>query len=318
MKLRSTLFVLPVLAAAALWATEAPRTITIGGFLADEAGAPLEGAYAFRVDLYASTGDTALETADTTATLTAGTFNLVVPASDSVLAQEEIRYRLWADVDRDGLTETDRFPDVFKLAPVARAHRSEPEVLLRPVGVEKRGMPGAKVTIAAMTFPANGVRFNTLSVSDAYAGPDGPHSDSSFQMGVYNSAGDLVVKSPALFLPAGSPNHEGVFQAVVPEQVLPGGLYYLGATTSLYAGLVQTIAFRATGPSFPEGARTLLSNPNVNLPAHIDNIASHTADIAPAVTLEYLESARTVPWGSYRWSDQADPSVWTPTSETFY
>ena len=317
-----------------------PHTISVGGFLSDAAGTPLEGVYTFRVDFYGPTGDTGIGTADTSATLTAGAFNLPVPVSEKVLNEPELRYRIWADVDRNGLTESDRFPDVFKLTAVPRAYRAMEQATLLKAKATQPGT-GIRLTreevqepittsLTAAEVPVNGLRFNTMSVNVNYSAMLEYHrypglAESHYDFGVYNAAGDLVVRSPLFQI--GTKGHSGLLQVVTPTIELPAGPAYLAASSNL----VEYIEGAGFGTTVDMGSATSAVDsyyikssispaaPDGVLPEHISDIAHSASLVGPAIDFQYLPEAENLPPGAYRRSDQETPYQWIlPTTKSFF
>lgn len=311
------------------------RTVSVGGSLSDADGHPLEGAYAFRVEFFGP-DSAALDTVDTSATLVAGTFNLPVAVSDAVLDQEEVSYRLWADVDRDGLTASDRFPDLFKLTAVPRSLRTEP-------GGTFRGLNGGLTTqvyglaptstpfvaLSTLELPPGGVKFNTLTfrASTNIPGVYQALNETNYQVGCYNAKGDLVARADmALNLPQSTTTV--YVQVAVPEAYLPGGTNYSAITSNVKNnpnGLSYYVRYLA-GPTvsvdpFVQRRVGAITVPNAELPGHIDDITARdtTTQAGPAVTLQYLEEAENLPPGAYRRSDQETQYQWIlPSEKSFF
>lgn len=127
-------------------------------------------------------------------------FNISLALPEAAVVKSSLWYTLSIDVDRNGLTSADDFPDRFEIGSVPFALSAKPQLAFTTHGgwtgwndnfsTLDGTYPTHKMMVAPFETPAGGVEFNQMNffLNQGYAGY-------SFSFGIYDKDGKQVVSS---------------------------------------------------------------------------------------------------------------------------
>lgn len=246
-------YLLLLLGGAAAWAI--PAQMNISGRLLDNNGAPVYytaqgtyGPYQIEVSLPAkirfydsATTTTAFHTMAATARAFDAYFNISFNLPEAAVVKDSLWYVLSIDVDRNGLTSADDFPDRFEIGSVPFALSAKPQTAFTTHGGWTYAGGGFSANIFATNpqdkmmavpfeTPPGGVEFNQMNVilNEGWGG-------SAFSFGIYDKNGKLVVSSGRITIPGASNDtlRDAFLQVRCNKiKLQPSTIYYTGLSTN--------------------------------------------------------------------------------------
>jgi hypothetical protein len=226
--------------AVSAWAI--PATINVSGRLLDQNGSPV---YYWRQDpdvrvqitvslpaqvkLYDSaTIPTPFITVNTTAIAYDAFFNISFNLPDAAVVKNSLWYSLAIDVDQNGLTAADNFPDRFEIGSVPFALSAKPVHSYTTFGGNKGGgksdiQPANLMNVCPFETPQGGVEFNRMNVLL----PSG-QVGGAFEFGIFDHQGQRIISSGLITIQGA--NLKDAFLEIQHLTIIlqPSTIYYVG------------------------------------------------------------------------------------------
>lgn len=189
-----------------------------------------------------------------------GIFEFQIEITDEMLDAESLFYEIALDLDQNGLSEDDFFPDRFELNAVPYAARARSAKFFSTLGGRTAGANvihfgfTGKMVVCPFLAPAGGVRFSRMLVlanSTSYADPQ------KFSFGIYDRHKKLVYYS-------GLQDPTGLVSVNVSGRLRPSELY---DTAWAYCGESSPEVATCRGvPDHEELGEVDIGNKNAQLP----------------------------------------------------
>lgn len=206
-----------------------------------------------------------------------GLFKMVVDLPEVLLSQSNLWYQIGIDIDLDGLTAEDFFPDLFEIVSVPFALSGQIQEVFETGHGQNRAATGSvsgdvlpnTIVVAPFSTPPGGVRFNRFVSRSTLPNP--------YSFGIYDSEGKIVFDT----------------NRSQPAQL--GGMYVWEADVHLKPSRVYFTAWTTGGDRFasirptailtiPLAGRVLRTGTDGRLPAVLDISEVQPMGIEPAMS----------------------------------
>ena len=302
-----------------------PPNMTVTGRLLDKNGNPIhyytydpiwgKSEYSVilhsRIQFYDSkTAASPFAALATSTTCNLGYFQMGLRPPISVITKDSVWYAVSIDVDQNGLTSSDDFPDRVEMGSVPYALSAKPQnsfttcfgvVTYRPFDDQT----GGSMMVVPFETPPGGIEFNQMNTIFQSV-----VENTSLSFGIYDEQGKRVAYSGVIHSPA-TVSLAGVYLQVAHPTVKlePSKIYYVGLTQyeNTFGSMMAACGVCPAAPTF--GTVTIPKSSG-GLPTSFnpDNIDSDPYAVALPVTLINTDKATTTGFQktslggtSYRW-----------------
>ena len=229
----------------------------------------------------------------------------------SVITKDSVWYAVSIDVDQNGLTSNDDFPDRIEMGSVPYALSAKPQnsfttcfgvITYHPV----EDKTGETMMVAPFETPPGGVEFNQMNTIFQVV-----VENAALSFGIYDEQGKRIAYSGVIHSPA-TVTLAGVYLQVAHPTVKlePSKIYYIGITAQFTSTLSTVAPACGVRPAAPTFGTVTIAKANGGLPASFnpDTIDSDPYAVALPVTLINTDKPTTTGFQktssggtSYRW-----------------